>query len=63
MRRVHILVLVDIVVEVVERLVALVAVQVNGVRLGGVGRLERAGHLRHELAEYADAAVPEGRLR
>ncbi len=65
MRWVHILVLVlvEIVVEIVERLVTLVPVQVNGVRLGHVSGFKRAGHQGHELAEYADAAVPEGWLR
>lgn len=64
-RRVHILilVLVDIVVEIMERLVTLVPVQVDGVWLRDVGGFERAGHLGHELTEDADAAVPEGRLR
>lgn len=64
MCRVHILVLIEIVVvEVVERLVTLVAVQVDGVGLGRVAGFEGAGDQRHELTEYADAAVPEGRLR
>lgn len=63
MRRVHVLVLVQVVVEIVERLVALVPAEVNGVGVGGVGGFEGAGHQRHELAEDADAAVPEGRLR
>lgn len=61
MRWVH--VLVDIVVKIVERVVALVPVHLNGVGLGHVGWLESAGNQRHELAENADAAVPEGRLR
>lgn len=58
-----VLVLVEIVIEIVERVVTLVPVQVNGVRLGYVSRFECAGNQGHELAEYADAAVPEGRLR
>lgn len=62
MRWVYILVLVQIVVEVVERLVALVPVEVYGVGLGCVGGFKRAGHQRHELTEDADAAVPEGPL-
>lgn len=60
---VHISVLVEIVVEIVERMVTLVPVQVNSIRLRYVRRLEHAGNQRHELAEYADAAVPEHRLR
>lgn len=64
MRRVHVLVLVDIVVEVVQRLVALLLpVLVHGVQLRRLRRLEGAGHQRHELAEDADAAVPEHGLR
>lgn len=63
MRWVHVLVLVQVVVEVVERLVTLVSVEVYGVGLGHVDGSERAGHQRHELAEDADAAVPEGLLR
>lgn len=62
MRWVYILVLVQIVVEVVERLVALVPVEVYGVGLGCVSGFKRAGHQRHELAEDADAAMPEGPL-
>ncbi|MEQ2227175.1 hypothetical protein ILYODFUR_035073 [Ilyodon furcidens] len=63
MRWVHILVLVQIVVKVVERLVALVPVEVYGVGLWYVSGFKSAGHQRHELAEDADAAVPEGPLR
>lgn len=59
---VHILVLVEIVVEVVERLQSLLPVQLDGVGLRDVGGFERAGDQRHELSEDADAAVPEGRL-
>lgn len=64
-RLVHILVLVlvEIVVEIVERLVTLVPVQLDDVCLGHVSGFKCTGHLGHELAEYADAAVPEGRLR
>lgn len=60
---VHILVLVEIIVEIVERLQTLVSVQVDGVGLGDISGLKRAGDQRHELSEDADAAVPEGRLR
>lgn len=63
MCRVHVLVLVEIIVEVVERLQTLVSVQVDGVRLWDISRFEGAGDQRHELPEDADAAVPEGRLR
>lgn len=64
MSRVHVLVLIEIVVEVVQRLVALVVpVQVHGVELRRLRRLKGAGHQRHELAEDADAAVPEHGLR
>lgn len=41
----------------------MVPMQVDGVGLGYLGRFKSAGHLGHELAEYADAAVPESRLR
>lgn len=44
MCRVHILVLVEIVVEIMQRLVALVPVQVNAVQLGCVGGFERTRH-------------------
>lgn len=60
---VHVLVLVEIVVEVVERLQTLVSVQVDGVGLRSIGGFEGAGDQRHELPEDADAAVPEGGLR
>lgn len=63
MRWVHVLVLVEIDVEIVERLVPLVPVQLNGVGLGYVSRFKCTGHQGHELTEYADAAVPEGGLR
>lgn len=62
-RRVHVLVLVEIVIEIVECLVTLVPVQANGVRVRYFGGFKCAGNQGHELAEYADAAVPEGRLR
>ena len=62
-RWVHVLVLVEIDVEIVERLVTLVPVEVNGVCLGYVNRFECTGHQGHELTEYADAAMPEGGLR
>lgn len=57
------MVLVEIVVYIVERMLALMTVQVNGVRIGDVGGLKCAGHLGHELTEYADTVVPKGRLR
>lgn len=57
--------MVEIVVEVVQLLVALVVpVEAHGgVQLRRLRRLEGAGHQRHELAEDADAAVPEHGLR
>lgn len=61
-RWVHILVLVEIVVEIVERLLTLVSVKVDGVGRY-VGGLKCAGNQWHELAKYADAAMPESRLR
>lgn len=62
MRCIHVLVLVDIVVQVVQRLVALMPVEVDGVGLWQVAGFKSAGHQRHELAENADAAMPEGGL-
>ena len=41
---------------------AMVPVEVDGVGLRHVDGVEGAGHRGHELAEDADAAVPEGRL-
>ena len=57
-----VVVVVVIVVVVVQGQVAVVPVQVDGVGLGGVCWLEGVGHQGHELAEDADAAVPEGGL-
>lgn len=62
MRWVHILVLVEIVVEIVERLLTLVSVKVDGVGRC-VSGLKCAGNQWHELAKYADTAMPESRLR
>lgn len=61
-RWIHVLVLVEIVVQIVQSLVALMPVEVDGVGLGQVAGFEGAGHQRHELAENADTAVPEGGL-
>lgn len=66
MRRVDVMVLVEVVVEVVQHLLVTLVLPVQahaGVQLRRLRRLERAGHQRHELAEDADAAVPEHGLR
>lgn len=59
---VDIVVLVEIVVVIVQGVVTMVPVQVDGVRLWRVDGFESAWRRGHELAEYADAAVPEGGL-
>lgn len=59
---VDVLVLVEVIVVVVQRLVALVSVQVYGVGLGQVGGFKGVGHRRHKLTEDRNAAMPEGGL-
>lgn len=56
------MVLVEIEVVVVQGLVAVVSVQVDGVGLGQVDGFESVGYGGHELAEDTDAAMPEGGL-
>lgn len=57
-----VVVLIDVVVVVVKRLVAVVSVEVNGVGLGYVYGFKCALNKRHELSEYAHTSVPEGGL-
>ena len=57
------MVLVEIVVEVEQCLLTVVlSVQADRVGVGDLRGFEGAGHKGHELAEDADAAVPEGGL-
>lgn len=60
--RVHLAVLVELIVEVVKSLVAVVPVQVDVVGLWYINGFKGAGNKGHKLTEYADAAMPEGGL-
>lgn len=55
-------ILIDIVVLVVNCLVALVSVEVDSICLGHVDGFEGTWNKGHELSKYANAPVPESRL-